>query len=113
MSPQEIEVHPLPVVETLSGPRRGHRANEVRLVQLNGFWGYSLSFHAWDTSHKYSAFPKFCTPYDTRGEALRAARDSILEFFQQPEHRGAAKAWRNKVIRWITTQAEPSPGAEL
>ena len=68
----------IPITEVLKA-EDGARRNQVKLFEFNGRWGFCLHINGRKRGMIYGAFLKFCDPYPTRHEALRAAIERVAE----------------------------------
>lgn len=75
---------------------QGHEYVHVNLFTLNGLWGYCLSMHTNNEGQHYGAFLKFCQPYHSVVDALRAAGRRIARLVEN-----------RQIRRWAQTLGQP------
>ena len=68
----------IPITEVLKA-EDGARRNQIQLFEFNDKWGFCLCINGRKRGVIYGAFLKFCNPYPTRDEALRAALERVAE----------------------------------
>ena len=74
----------LPVVEELRWSEKNKRYHYVRieLISFNDRWSYAIGATGHHSGYTFGPRMKFCPPYPTRIDALRAAVESVRRYLK-------------------------------
>lgn len=91
----------LPVVEELRWTEKSGKYHyaHIRLISFGGLWSFALNVQGYRSGHTFGPCMKFCPPYPTRIDALRAAVEDVRRSLRSAnDNMPGLDAWLESVL---------------